>query len=191
MRDGPRYPSSTVGGAEDTSGSPPLGFRHRHRRTRIGSLSGTRAVPGVQHRVVDVLADRVPPAVRARFDFVAFDPRGIGESTPRLKSAMARGRFVGRGGRSVLAARAGAPAPELAKANGSCFRRTRESPERWAPTRCAGSGPAAQGGRGPQLTFWATSYGTRIGYVYAYKYRSGSGRWCSMETSTRPATIRD
>ncbi len=53
---------------------------------KIGSLLWDAGGPGgPSTEFVDSFVERVSPSIRERFDFVAFDPRGIGASIPALE----------------------------------------------------------------------------------------------------------
>ena len=140
---------------------------------RIGSLFWDAGGPGgASTEYVDSAAAEMSPAVQARFDFVAFDPRGIGASTPALGTC--------GGPWPVRPAGSTDPnwrkvrdksAPELADANRACVRKARDIAEVMGTNNVARDLDRLREAVGDRkLTFWGTSYGTRIGYVYALKY---------------------
>ncbi|MFN8126766.1 MAG: alpha/beta fold hydrolase [Candidatus Nanopelagicales bacterium] len=139
---------------------------------RIGSLLWDGGGPGgPSTQMLESIAPRVSPAVQERFDFVAFDPRGIGSSEPALAPCDApwpelplreavRWRTAQRDS-----------AAELRQAN----RRCRRDHAQLAPTMSTNNvvrdlDRLRRAVGDPKLTFWGTSYGTRIGYVYAYRH---------------------
>ncbi len=140
---------------------------------RIGSLLWDAGGPGgASTAMIDSIADRLSPRVRERFDFVAFDPRGIGASQPAL--ADCAGPWPIRPAldptpdwRQVRRA----SARQLAQANQACIQANRRIARVMGTVNVARDLDRIRRAVGDdQLTFWATSYGTRIGYVYALRY---------------------
>lgn len=140
---------------------------------RIGSLLWDAGGPGgVSTQSIDQMATRLSPQVRERFDFVAFDPRGVGASKPTLADCATPWPI-----RPALN-----PLPswrrvhqqsgtDLRRVNRRCLRSNQQIAEVMGTNnvvRDLDRIRAAVGDR--KLTFWATSYGTRIGYVYALRY---------------------
>ncbi len=139
----------------------------------LGTLFWDAGGPGgPSTQMVDTFVQRLSPEVRARFDFVAFDPRGIGGSRPALTDCGQP--WLSRPPRKETPnwqAVQRKSADELAADNRTCL----GGNERIAPwmgtvnvARDLNRMRKAVGDR--KLTFWATSYGTRIGYVYALRY---------------------
>lgn len=138
---------------------------------RIGSLFFNPGGPGVSG--VDVVPEVLPalnPELRARFDFVSWDPRGVGRSA---------GLSECQGGSYRL--------PSTGAVDWSATAEQMRSSARQANLACAARYPDVvpyigtnatardldllrQAVNDEQLTFWGTSYGTRIGFVYAYHY---------------------
>lgn len=142
---------------------------------RIGSLFWDAGGPGgASTEMIDPIADLMSPAIRARFDFVAFDPRGIGASTPTLGSCggpwpIRPARVTDPDWRKVQARSAAA----LAQDNRACARRARDVAGTMGTSNVVRDLDLLRKAVGDHtLTFWATSYGTRIGYVYAHEYPS-------------------
>lgn len=144
------------------------------REQRIGSLLWDAGGPGgVSTDMIGMMSARMSPAVQARFDFVAFDPRGIGASQPALESC-GQPWPVGRPAREAspdwrrvqrLSARV------LARANRACMRDAASFVQTMGTGNVARDLNRIRRTLGDEkLTFWGTSYGTRIGYVYAYLY---------------------
>jgi pimeloyl-ACP methyl ester carboxylesterase len=90
----------TARGIQCASIKVPLDHRHPHGRTitleisrkphdpKAGSYLGAIVVnpggPGASGLVMPVLQQYVPDNVGRRYDWIGFDPRGVGESSPRL-----------------------------------------------------------------------------------------------------------
>jgi pimeloyl-ACP methyl ester carboxylesterase len=149
----------------------------RHRSTgtdedRIGILvfnpggpggSGLGAIAGVW--------GALPDAVRERFDLVTWDPRGLGESTPRL--AGCRTPMVTRPttGPVDWAQVARDYRATLASANRRCQERNADIIAHLGTNEVVADLDAIRAALGEeQITYWGLSYGTRIGYVYALRY---------------------
>ena len=140
---------------------------------RIGSLVWDAGGPGgASTQMVDSIVGRMSAQVRARFDFVAFDPRGIGSSRPALRNCdepwpvRPAGTPLPSWSRAVQRS-----ATVLRRANRECLASNRRIAQVMGTNAVVNDLDrirAALGDR--QLTFWATSYGTRIGYVYALRY---------------------
>lgn len=137
----------------------------------IGSLVWDAGGPGgASTEMVDAMMERMSPQVRSRFDFVAFDPRGIGASRPALADCRSpwptRSPLTASWKRSVSRS-----AKDLAAANRACLTANQRIARVMGTVnvvRDLDRIRAALGDR--KLTFWGTSYGTRIGYVYALRY---------------------
>jgi pimeloyl-ACP methyl ester carboxylesterase len=155
---------------------------------RVGSLvfnpggpggSGLDAAPSTW--------DALPEDVKARFDLVTWDPRGIGASTPALRACaqpLPDRPLTGKVDWSAVVAGFQA---DLAAANADCqagnariapHMGTNENVEDLDRIRAA-VGDA-------KLTYWGMSYGTRIGYVYALKH-PGRARAIVLDGSIDPA----
>lgn len=136
----------------------------------IGSLVWDAGGPGgASTEMVDAMMERMSPQVRSRFDFVAFDPRGIGASRPALADCRSpwptRSPLTASWKRSVSRS-----AKDLAAANRACLTANQRIARVMGTVnvvRDLDRIRAALGDR--KLTFWGTSYGTRIGYVYALR----------------------
>lgn len=142
-------------------------------RQRIGSLVWDAGGPGgISTGIVAEMADRMSTQVRKRFDFVAFDPRGIGESRPALRGCDQPWPVrPALNPLPVWRAVHDRFADVVRTGNRACL----EDNQRIAAVMGTNNVArdldrirAALGDR--KLTFWATSYGTRIGYVYALRY---------------------
>lgn len=140
---------------------------------RIGSLLWDAGGPGgVSTELVDLFVHRMSADVRARFDFVAMDPRGVGASRPALGDCTsawpvrpALDPFPNWGTVRERSAK------ELARANRQCLRTNTQIAQVMGTDNVVRDLDVIRAALGDQkLSFWATSYGTRIGYVYALRY---------------------
>lgn len=139
---------------------------------RIGSLVLNPGGPGgAGTEVVAPIWSQFPDEVKARFDLVSWDPRGVGRSTPALKDCAEPWPDRPATGIVNWAKVATEFQKTLAKANADCqaknaaivpFMGTNENVEDLDRLR------AALGDE--KLTYWGISYGTRIGYIYALKH---------------------
>lgn len=139
---------------------------------RIGSLVFNPGGPGGSGLGAIVgIWPSIPDEIKARFDVVSWDPRGVGASTPALKDCAAPWPVRPATGPVDWSKVASGFQALLGKANAECqaknavivpFMGTNKNVEDLDELR------AALGES--QLTFWGMSYGTRIGYVYALKY---------------------
>ena len=140
---------------------------------RIGTLFWDAGGPGgPSTQIVDMFADRVPPTVRRRFDFVAFDPRGVGDSTPTMRDCAGPWpvRPTGTSTPNWRTVRTES-AEKLARDNRACLSRNARIAAWMGTTNVARDLDRLRRAVGDaQLSFWATSYGTRIAYVYALRY---------------------
>ncbi|MDX2812482.1 alpha/beta hydrolase [Streptomyces sp. PA03-5A] len=145
----------------------------RHRATgpraaRIGSLLLNPGGPGVS-AVDDVLsfADGFSPAMRAAYDLVGVDPRGVGRSAP-----------VDCGtGPSVPGAAAGDPEPGLALVADACARRAgRLLPHVGTPDAARDMDVVRALLGDDRLGFLGYSYGSYLGATYAELFPSRVGR---------------
>ncbi len=144
---------------------------------RKGTIFFNPGGPGASGVEAITTASDLPASVRRDFDFVSWDPRGIGISKPKIRGC-----------------RATTPRPWPLPATGlpirsdwlkllSQFRKQEEKGARQCLRRNLAIAPhigtndvvrdldrmrRAVGDR--KLTFWGASYGSRIGYVYALRY---------------------
>lgn len=139
-------------------------------RDRIGSLLWDAGGPGgPSTQFIDSIYPRLSPKIRERFDVVAFDPRGIGASIPALEDCdqpwpVRPPRDATPNWRRVQQESAAL----LSEANRACLRANRRLAAVMSTTNVAEDLDRIRAALGDRkLTFWATSYGTRIGYVYA------------------------
>ena len=149
----------------------------RHRSTgtdaeRIGSLvfnpggpggSGTMSLPGVW--------SVLPDDVKARFDLVSWDPRGVGATVPALKDCVQPFVPLPLTGPLDLQAVTTSFVQTLTKANADCQANNARIAEHMGTNDVVADLDAIRTALGEeQLTYWGMSYGTRIGYVYALQH---------------------
>jgi pimeloyl-ACP methyl ester carboxylesterase len=123
--------------------------------------SGIDAGPGI--------FDRLPASVRERFDFVMWDPRGVGLSGPRLTGCAPQPRpDLPETGPVEWGDLWTAYAIARGQANRACFDANPDSAPymgTWQVVRDLEAMRVALGY--DRWNYWGMSYGTRIGYTYA------------------------
>jgi pimeloyl-ACP methyl ester carboxylesterase len=146
------------------------------QRHRIGSLLINPGGPGASgvDRVRQGARQMLPPAVRARFDVVGFDPRGVAASSPIrcFPSVAAQSRFfadvplfpkfpVGRREQVAFIAK-------MAELGGICLRHNAEIMQHMSTANVARDMDLLRRALGdPALTFYGASYGSYLGNTYA------------------------
>jgi len=143
-----------------------------------GTLFFNPGGPGSSGVDAIVSASELPASVRRHFDFVSWDPRGIGLSKPSIRGCRASASGLGN-----LLPATGLPTRSkwlstLPQARKEAKRLPRQCLSRnLGIARHMGTNNVvrdldrmrrAVGDR--RLTFWGASYGSRIGYVYALRY---------------------
>jgi pimeloyl-ACP methyl ester carboxylesterase len=116
------------------------------------------------------ITSKVPPEILRSFDFVTWDPRGVGASTPAIKGPGCDVPMPTRPAtgpvnwRRVLANRV----EQVRRHNVRCFRRNRELVEHAGTRANAYDLEALRKAVGdPKLNYWGISYGTMLGSTYA------------------------
>lgn len=137
---------------------------------RIGTLFLNPGGPGQSGLDLSMIIDLVPASIRASFDFVTYDPRGIGASTPALEG---KGCNIPKPSRpetgkvdwaKVLTARQ----KQVATANAKCFSENKALVEHGGTVDGAYDLDALRSAVGDEkLTYWGISYGTLLGSTYA------------------------
>ena len=136
---------------------------------KIGTLFTNPGGPGVPGRASWTLP-AASQSLSESFDLVGFDPRGIGETKPSFDCEEAlegppdspKVDWV-RLGRKLT--------PGIARANRACQRKSAGFIAHVGTNNVVRDLDAMRAAVGDaKLTFWGMSYGTRIAYVYAYRY---------------------
>lgn len=135
---------------------------------KIGSLffnPGGPGAPGLQSAYQGTF---LPDAIRQSFDFVTWDPRGLGASSPSLKECSIgmpeRPTHGAVNWTSVLEQRI----KQLSTINQTCAKRHKALIERMGTIEVVHDLDALRAAVGDQkLNFWGVSYGTVIGSTYA------------------------
>ncbi len=140
---------------------------------RIGSLFFNVGGPGLSGiSSLPMMYGLIPAEVKARFDIVTWDPRGIGRSSGLQGCDDAVMPLPATGPvnwtRVYEKARAAKAAANRACAAASANMAIINHMGTVAIVRDLDALRAAVGD--PKLTYWAMSYGTRIGYTYALRY---------------------
>jgi pimeloyl-ACP methyl ester carboxylesterase len=137
---------------------------------RLGTLILNPGGPGQSGVGLSKIVYLLPESVRARFDFVTYDPRGIGASTPALEG---KGCNIAKPTRpatgkvdwdSVLAERQ----EQVARDNARCFEKNRTLVEHAGTVDGAYDLDALREAVGDEkITYWGISYGSLVGSTYA------------------------
>ena len=135
---------------------------------RIGTLFFNPGGPGAPGHTSAYKGRLLPEAVRRAFDFVTWDPRGLGQSKPALADcsvAMPQRPATGLvDWQRVLTQRQ----RELAESNRDCIARHRDLIPQMGTVEAAHDLDALRQALGDErLSFWGISYGTVIGSTYA------------------------
>ena len=135
---------------------------------RIGTLFFNPGGPGQPSGGSPTKGMLLPAEVRRAFDFVTWDPRGLGQSRPALADcAVAMPQRPATGPvdwQRVLTLRQ----RELAKSNRDCIARHRDLIPQMGTVEAAHDLDALRQAVGDdRLSFWGISYGTVIGSTYA------------------------
>ncbi|MGV1036843.1 MAG: alpha/beta fold hydrolase [Candidatus Nanopelagicales bacterium] len=113
----------------------------------------------------------VPASIRARFDIVSWDPRGIGATRPTLRDCATPYAVRPISGRVDWSVVRNKSAANLAKANRQCQKRNARFINYIGTNNAARDLDRLRTRVGDsKLTYWGMSYGTRIGVVYALLY---------------------
>ena len=136
---------------------------------KIGTLFANPGGPGAPGRDIWVLPAR-SASLRQSFDLVGFDPRGIGETRPAFDCD------------EPLADPANNPnvdwvqfsqalTPVFARARRACQKKSADFIAHVGTNNVVRDLDAMRAAVGDsKLNYWGASYGTRIGYTYAYRY---------------------
>jgi pimeloyl-ACP methyl ester carboxylesterase len=137
---------------------------------RKGTLVLNPGGPGQSGVGLSKIVYLLPESVRASFDFVTYDPRGIGASTPALRGPgcnipkPTRPATGAVDWRAVLSTRQ----RQVARGNARCFAANRALVEHAGTKDGAYDLDALRAAVGDaKLTYWGISYGSLLGSTYA------------------------
>ena len=140
--------------------------------TRIGVLTFNPGGPGGSGvGAIGGVASILPASVRQSFDLVAWDPRGVGESEPRLATCEITSPDLPATGPIDVDAIATATVAAISEANLACLAANPDDADyvgTWQVIRDLDALRAALGES--KLTFWGMSYGTTVGRAYAQAF---------------------
>ncbi|MFM9140812.1 MAG: alpha/beta fold hydrolase [Solirubrobacterales bacterium] len=137
--------------------------------TKIGTLFANPGGPGAPGRNIWQLP-ATSASLRQSFDLVGFDPRGIGETRPAFDCDLPGGGAENSPNIDWVAYTQ-ALTPLIARANRACQKKSADFIAHVGTNNVVRDLDAMRAAVGdPKLTYWGMSYGTRIGYVYAYRY---------------------
>lgn len=116
-------------------------------------------------------ATQMPMSVREKFDVVGWDPRGIGDTRPALQGCAQPQPVLPATGPVDWSLARSRTAAVAAAANRACQQRNASFINFMGTNNVARDLDRLRAAVGDtKLTYWAISYGTRIGYVYALMY---------------------
>ncbi|MEI7692685.1 MAG: alpha/beta fold hydrolase, partial [Actinomycetes bacterium] len=136
--------------------------------TKIGTLFTNPGGPGGEGRTSWTEAARI--RIRKSFDLIGFDPRGVGETRPAFdceKKDTASPKAPPVDWVQIAAVQT----ILTARANRACQRKSADFIAHVGTNNVVRDLDAMRAAVGDaKLNFWGMSYGSRIGYVYAYRY---------------------
>ena len=136
---------------------------------KIGTLFANPGGPGAPGRQVWALPAQ-STSLRQSFDLVGFDPRGIGETRPAFDCNPSGGAPANTPNVDWVRYTQ-ALTPPTVRANRACQRKSAGFIAHVGTNNVVRDLDAMRSAVGdPKLNFWGMSYGSRIGYVYAYRY---------------------
>ena len=136
--------------------------------TKIGTLFTNPGGPGSPGRTSWTEAARI--RMRNSFDLIGFDPRGVGETRPAFDCEKA-GEAVPKLPPVDWVQIAAVQTILTARANRACQRKSADFIAHVGTNNVVRDLDAMRAAVGDaKLNFWGMSYGSRIGYVYAYRY---------------------
>jgi pimeloyl-ACP methyl ester carboxylesterase len=164
----------------------------RHRSTgtareRIGSLFMNPGGPGGSGLATIATAwGYLPASVRARFDLVSWDPRGLGGSTSLVGCEVVSWSPPPATGPVDWAALQAGVRAQVAQANADCVAKNPRLAPYIGTRQVVQDLDAMRAAVGDnRLNFWAWSYGTRIAYTYAVTF-PGRLRAAVLDGSVSP-----
>lgn len=138
---------------------------------RIGTLFFNPGGPGESGvSLARVVAAALPPELRTRFDFVTWDPRGVDRSSGLAGCTGGSYTLPATGPVEWTAVVDQMRTSEKA-ANEACAQRSADVVPYISTNATVRDLDRLREAVGdPKLTYWGTSYGTRIGFIYAHDY---------------------
>lgn len=137
--------------------------------TKIGTLFANPGGPGAPGRNIWVLP-AASASLRQSFDLVGFDPRGIGETKPAFDCEEPAAGPVNSPNIDWVQFSQQAT-PLIARARRACQKKSADFIAHVGTNNVVRDLDAMRAAVGDsKLTYWGASYGTRIGYTYAYRY---------------------
>ena len=145
--------------------------------------------PGGSGLIFSLLGQFVPNHAGDAYDWIGFDPRGVGASVPSLSC----NPTTSHGDRPPYYARARRRSSRRVAHAVRSVRRRRARPRTAAPARPPEDRPTPPGTwtasarrwAQQQINYYGFSYGTYLGQVYATLFPNRCGAWCSTASSTR------
>ena len=138
--------------------------------TKIGTLFTNPGGPGVPGRN-SWITPATSQSLSESFDLVGFDPRGVGETRPAFDCKSAAPVAPPNTLRINWVRLSVQQARLTGAANRACQRKSADFITHVGTNNVVRDLDAMRAAVGDaKLTFWGMSYGTRIGYVYAYRY---------------------
>ena len=136
--------------------------------TKIGTLFTNPGGPGSPGRTSWTEAATI--RMRESFDLIGFDPRGVGETRPAFDCEKADEAFP-KAPPVEWVQIAAVQTILTARANRACQRKSADFIAHVGTNNVVRDLDAMRAAVGDaKLNFWGMSYGSRIGYVYAYRY---------------------
>ena len=137
---------------------------------KIGTLFTNPGGPGAPGLESWVFAAKSQPLRRA-FDLVGFDPRGVGDTKPAFDCAPPELPNPANSASVDWVGAAEQAAPLTAKANRACQDKSADFIAHVGTNNVVRDLDGMRAAVGDsKLSYWGMSYGSRIGYVYAYRY---------------------
>ena len=138
--------------------------------TKIGTLFANPGGPGVSGRGVWTHPAQ-SASLRQSFDLVGFDPRGIGQTRPAFDCDEPGGESPANTLNIDWIRYTQEQVPAILRANRACQRKSADFIAHVGTNNVVRDLDAMRAAVGDsKLTYWGASYGTRIGYTYAYRY---------------------